>query len=186
MSPTGQKPALPRRSIGVRFALNKQTLTERCRASKSKFKGRSLTACGPWRQRATAKPSATVIAQNQPPQSFKMGNLRSSNPQPRMTAVGQKHALPRRSIAVRFTPISRPPTGGLRRYVPLAVISKIETAGARGSPSVLSESAVTRPGDYCAWLAAASASGAVRTSSRGAARPLFRRGKSFCELPRRL
>jgi hypothetical protein len=25
----GQKPALPRRSIGVRFALNKQTLTER-------------------------------------------------------------------------------------------------------------------------------------------------------------
>ena len=26
---TRQKPALPRRSIGVRFALNKQTLTER-------------------------------------------------------------------------------------------------------------------------------------------------------------
>jgi hypothetical protein len=29
MSEMGQKPALPRRSIGVRFALNKQTLTER-------------------------------------------------------------------------------------------------------------------------------------------------------------
>jgi hypothetical protein len=29
MSARGQKPALPRRSIGVRFALNKQTLTER-------------------------------------------------------------------------------------------------------------------------------------------------------------
>ena len=29
MSLEGQKPALPRRSIGVRFALNKQTLTER-------------------------------------------------------------------------------------------------------------------------------------------------------------
>jgi hypothetical protein len=29
MSESGQKPALPRRSIGVRFALNKQTLTER-------------------------------------------------------------------------------------------------------------------------------------------------------------
>jgi hypothetical protein len=29
MSQMGQKPALPRRSIGVRFALNKQTLTER-------------------------------------------------------------------------------------------------------------------------------------------------------------
>jgi hypothetical protein len=29
MSLMGQKPALPRRSIGVRFALNKQTLTER-------------------------------------------------------------------------------------------------------------------------------------------------------------
>ena len=28
-SESGQKPALPRRSIGVRFALNKQTLTER-------------------------------------------------------------------------------------------------------------------------------------------------------------
>jgi len=28
MSLMGQKPALPRRSIGVRFALNKQTLTE--------------------------------------------------------------------------------------------------------------------------------------------------------------
>ena len=29
MPPMGQKPALPRRSIVVRFALNKQTLTER-------------------------------------------------------------------------------------------------------------------------------------------------------------
>jgi hypothetical protein len=29
MSLEGQKPALPRRSIDVRFALNKQTLTER-------------------------------------------------------------------------------------------------------------------------------------------------------------
>ena len=29
MSELGQKPALPRRNIGVRFALNKQTLTKR-------------------------------------------------------------------------------------------------------------------------------------------------------------
>jgi hypothetical protein len=29
ISEMGQKPALPRRSIDVRFALNKQTLTER-------------------------------------------------------------------------------------------------------------------------------------------------------------
>jgi hypothetical protein len=32
MSLEGQKPALPRRSIGVRFALNKQTLTKRTNA----------------------------------------------------------------------------------------------------------------------------------------------------------
>ena len=31
---------------------------------------------------------------------------------PPMSELGQKHELPRRSIAVRFTSMSRPPTGG--------------------------------------------------------------------------
>ena len=53
MSEVGQKPALPCRSIGVRFALNKQTLTERvqCDAScpsglmhRSKNRIHSITA----------------------------------------------------------------------------------------------------------------------------------------------
>jgi hypothetical protein len=39
-SPWGQKPALPRRSIGVRFALNKQTLTERVQCEASARSGR--------------------------------------------------------------------------------------------------------------------------------------------------
>ena len=40
--PTRQKHALPRCSIGVRFALNKQTLTERVQAPLSAISGHSV------------------------------------------------------------------------------------------------------------------------------------------------
>jgi len=42
MSARGQKHELPRRSIGVRFALNKQTLTERVQCDASCHSTKSL------------------------------------------------------------------------------------------------------------------------------------------------
>ena len=58
MSLVGQKPALPRRSIGVRFALNKQTLTERVQYD-AMVKSRMGAVAWAMRQRSVSHPRSS-------------------------------------------------------------------------------------------------------------------------------